>query len=78
MLGFDPSENQRLQILHDVIKLESKLFGVHLPASGSIYYAADLGTRVAHVRIPGADGRFCVGPYTGSRWWHGKRGGPSM
>lgn len=70
---FHLSENQRLQILHDVIKLEAKLFDIQLPASGSIYYSRDLDARIPKAEIIGTDGQFCVGPYTGGRWWHGER-----
>ncbi|KAF2130129.1 hypothetical protein P153DRAFT_231335 [Dothidotthia symphoricarpi CBS 119687] len=71
---FDLSEQQRLQVLHDIVKLESKLFNIQLPASGSIYYAHDLDSNTPRVSIPEADGQFCVGPYTGLRWWFGERG----
>jgi hypothetical protein len=70
---FDLSEPQRLQILHDIVKLESKLFNIPLPASGSIYYARDLEPDISRVGIPEVDGQFCVGPYAGLRWWFGKR-----
>jgi hypothetical protein len=70
---FDLSEPQRLQVLHDIVKLESKLFSIRLPASGSIYYAHDLELDTPKVGIPEVNGQFCVGPYTGLRWWFGKR-----
>jgi hypothetical protein len=72
MLG-SISESQRLQILHDIVKLESKLFSIQLPASGSIYYARDLELDTPRMGIPEMDGQFCVGPYAGLRWWFGKR-----
>ncbi|KAI8941205.1 hypothetical protein NX059_002443 [Plenodomus lindquistii] len=70
---FELSEQQRLQVLHDFVELEAKLLNIQLPASGSIYYAHDLGLETHRVNIPGLDERFCVGPYTGLRWWHGQR-----
>ncbi|RMZ68811.1 phosphotransferase enzyme family [Pyrenophora seminiperda CCB06] len=70
---FDLSEQQRLQILHDIVKLESKLFSIQLPASGSIYYARDLEPDTPRVEISGTDGQFCVGPYAELGWWYGKR-----
>ncbi|KAF1348371.1 kinase-like protein [Lizonia empirigonia] len=70
---FSLSEPQRLQVLHDIVKLESKLFGIQLPASGSIYYARDLEPDTPRVGIPEVDGQFCVGPYTALRWWFDKR-----
>ncbi|KAI1671097.1 Phosphotransferase enzyme family protein [Pyrenophora tritici-repentis] len=71
---FDLSKQQRLQILYDIVKLESLLFSIQLPASGSIYYAHDLNSETLKVEVPGTDGQFCVGPYVGLRWWYGKRG----
>jgi hypothetical protein len=59
--------------LHDIVKLESKLFSIQLPASGSIYYTRDLDRSTPKVDVFGLDGQFCVGPYTGLRWWYGKR-----
>lgn len=70
---FDMSEQQRLQFLYEIVKLESALFDIQLPASGSIYYCHDLDSTIPTVLIPGTDGQFCVGPYTGSRWWAGER-----
>jgi hypothetical protein len=70
---FDLSEQQRLQVLHDIVKLESKIFNIQLPASGSIYYARDLKPDTPKVSMPGVDDQFCMGPYTGLRWWFGKR-----
>ncbi|KAF2850103.1 hypothetical protein T440DRAFT_555370 [Plenodomus tracheiphilus IPT5] len=75
---FDLSDQQRLQVLHDIVELESKLFSIQLPASGSIYYAQDLEASTPMVRIPGMNEKFCVGPYTGLRWWYGKRGNPEL
>ncbi|KAH8732087.1 kinase-like domain-containing protein [Phaeosphaeriaceae sp. PMI808] len=71
---FDLSEQQRLQVLHDVVRLEAKLFSIYLPASGSIYHTHDLKPITSNVIIPGMNGQFCVGPYAGLRWWFGKRG----
>jgi len=70
---FELSEEQRLQVLHDIVQLESKLFNIHLPASGSIYYAQDLDSNTAKVNVPGSSGKFCIGPYAGLRWWFEKR-----
>lgn len=71
---FDLSEKQRLQILYDIVKLESKLFNISLPANGSIYYSHDLHPDVTKVDIPGSHGGLCIGPYAGLRWWFGERG----
>jgi len=70
---FDISEQQRLQILHDMVKLESKPFSIQMPASASIYYIHDLGPDTSKVHITGVDGQVCVCPYAGLRWWYDKR-----
>ncbi|KAF2866274.1 kinase-like domain-containing protein [Massariosphaeria phaeospora] len=70
---FQLAEQQRLQVLHDVVKLEAKLFNTALPASGSIYYTHDLPPDSPRIEIPGSGGELCVGPYASLRWWFGKR-----
>ena len=70
---FDLSEQQRLQILYDIVKFESKLFSIQVPASGIIYYTHDLGPDTSKVDVIGVDGQFCVGLYAGLRWWYDKR-----
>ncbi len=71
---FQFSEEQRLQVLHDIVKLELNLFRIPLPASGSIYYPQDLEQTAARISIPGLADQFCVGPYAGLRWWFDRRG----
>jgi aminoglycoside phosphotransferase (APT) family kinase protein len=61
---FDLSEQQRLQVLHDLVKLEAKLSGIRLPASGSIYYTRDLDHNIPKVNIPGLNSQFCISLYT--------------
>jgi aminoglycoside phosphotransferase (APT) family kinase protein len=73
-LWFDLSDKDRLKVLHNIVQLEAKLFDVHLPASGSIYFARDLSPGTGKVAIPGTDGELCIGPYTSQRWWDGDRG----
>lgn len=71
---FDLSEQERLKVLHQIVKLEAKLFTIDLPASGSIYYAHDLSPMTPKVNISGSDGELCIGPYAALRWWFGERG----
>lgn len=71
---FDLSEQQRLRVLHDIAQLEAKLFSIQIPAGGSIYYTRDLDQRIPKVDIPGSGGQYCVGSYTGLRWWFDRRG----
>lgn len=70
---FELSEQQRLQVLHDIVQLEAKMFEISIPASGSIYYTKDLEPGSPMLSIEGSDSKFCVGPYTGLRWWFGTR-----
>lgn len=71
---FDLSEQERLKVLLQIVKLETKLFAIDLPASGSIYYARDLPPNTPKIDIPGSDGGLCIGPYAAQRWWFGERG----
>lgn len=71
---FDLSEQERLKVLHQIVRLETKLFTIDLPASGSIYYARDLSPSTPKIDIPGSDGGLCIGPYAALRWWFGERG----
>jgi hypothetical protein len=71
---FDLSEQERLKVLLQIVKLETKLFHIDLPASGSIYYARDLSPSTPKVDISSSDGEWCIGPYVALRWWFGERG----
>ncbi|KAF2258095.1 hypothetical protein CC78DRAFT_587545 [Lojkania enalia] len=71
---FDLSEQERLKVLLQIVKLEIKLFTIGLPASGSMYYARDLSPSTPKINIPGSDGELCIGPYAALRWWFGERG----
>jgi hypothetical protein len=67
------SQEERLKVLPQIVKLEAKLFAFHFPAIGSIYYARDLRLDTPKVNIPGYGGELCVGPYAALRWWVGER-----
>ncbi|KAH8724530.1 kinase-like domain-containing protein [Phaeosphaeriaceae sp. PMI808] len=69
---FDLSDQERLKLLLQIVELETKLFNIALPASGSIYYARDLPSSTPRIDIPGSDG-LCIGPYAALRWWFGER-----
>jgi aminoglycoside phosphotransferase (APT) family kinase protein len=71
---FNLSEHERLKVLMQIVEMESKLFAVDLPASGSIYYARDLPANAPKVNLPGSGDGLCIGPYAAQRWWFGKRG----
>lgn len=70
---FDLSEQERLKVLLQIVELETKLFTIDLPASGSIYYAHDLSPDTPKIDIPGFNSVFCMGPYAALRWWFGER-----
>jgi hypothetical protein len=55
---FDLSEQERLQILHDIVQLEAKMFSIKLPASGGIYYARDLPSDTHRFVIPETNDHF--------------------
>jgi hypothetical protein len=65
---FELPEQQRLDVLHAVMGLQSKLFNMQLPASGSIYYTRDLETDTPKMNITGFNGRFSIDPYAGLCW----------
>ncbi|KAJ4349361.1 uncharacterized protein N0V89_007975 [Didymosphaeria variabile] len=71
---FDLSEQERLKVLLQIVELETKLFNINLPASGSIYYARDLSPGTPKIDVPGSDEGLCIGPYAALRWWFGERG----
>jgi hypothetical protein len=71
---YDLSEQERLKVLLQIVELETKLFAIKLPASGSIYYARDLHANTPKIDIPGSDSGLCIRPYAALRWWFGERG----
>lgn len=66
---------QRLKMVEQVVKMESLLFSIKLPASGSVYYKRDLPADVETVDIPGIGGLdgLCIGPEVKLRWWDKER-----
>ncbi|KAF2126260.1 hypothetical protein P153DRAFT_347351 [Dothidotthia symphoricarpi CBS 119687] len=76
-IWFDLSEKARIAVVTRFVELESRLFDLPLPASGSLYYIKDLPADSIKVRIPTADpshGKdFCIGPDTRLGLWYGKR-----
>lgn len=70
---FDLSEQERLKIILQIVQLETKLFAIDLPASGSIYFDHDLTPDTPRIDISGSDRGLCIGPYAALRWWFGER-----
>jgi hypothetical protein len=68
-------EHERRELVTKIVQLESRLFSLRFPASGSLYYCNDLPDNHSRVIIPspGSTDRFCVGPDTSLRFWYGKR-----
>ncbi|CAG8975464.1 hypothetical protein HYALB_00004780 [Hymenoscyphus albidus] len=76
-IWYDLSEKELLKVLSQVGKLESKLFSIPFPASGSIYHKSDLGADAKSAELSGGDlspGKFCIGPDVAQKWWYGGRG----
>jgi hypothetical protein len=78
-IWFDLSEKATITVVTNLVELESRLFSLTFPASGSLYYTEDLPAGLSKVDIsiaePACDARFCMGPDTRLRLWHGKRVG---
>jgi hypothetical protein len=62
---FDLSEKARISVVTKLVELESRLFSLSLPASGSLYYPKDLPAGHNKVNVsnadPASDTRFCIG-----------------
>lgn len=74
---FDLSEKARIAVVTKLVELESHLFALSFPASGSLYYATDLDERTRKINVPTAnhscDDLFCIGPDTRLSLWYGRR-----
>jgi len=77
-IWFDLPEKARITVVAKLVELESRLFALEFPASGSVYYTKDLPAGFSKFEVPivksARDSDFCVGPDTRLRMWHGKRG----
>jgi hypothetical protein len=76
-IWFDLSEKARVTVVTKLVELESRLFALPFPASGSLYYPKDLPARSSQIHVPIAnptrDGHFCIGPDARLGLWYGKR-----
>lgn len=72
-LDMTPKDTRKL--VSQVVKMESLLFSIKLPANGSIYYKRDLNPQTESIDIPVPDGSnsFCIGPDARYRWWYRER-----
>lgn len=77
-LWADMNEHHQLQFIKSLVAVESRLFNLRLPASGSLYFLRDLITTDTKLAVdPGdssSDASFYVGPSTSLPLWYGKRG----
>jgi hypothetical protein len=58
------TEEERLKITFQVVRIEGRHFSIPLPASGSIYYSHGLELSIQRLGLSDceASSRFCVGP----------------
>jgi hypothetical protein len=66
----DMPGKDRNTVITKLVELESRLFALQFPASGSLYYTKDLHNVIFHTM---SDGSFCIGPDTRTALWYGKR-----
>lgn len=72
------SFEERMSIVKKIVHLESLLFSIPFPASGSLFLKGFLNPEINTVDIPNdhvnprAD-KFCIGPSTEYLWWYQKR-----
>lgn len=81
-IWYDLVEKERLKVVVEIAKIEGILFSIPVPASGSVYYKADLpsetiGIDIARGRNDQVDAGFgdlCIGPDASQHWWYAERG----
>lgn len=68
---YSMTKEERVKVIYQIAEIEGKLFSIHLPASGSIYYVKDLDSGTFRVDLPDPQGtsRFCIGPATSQNLW---------
>lgn len=69
------SEQARRTIVTKLVHLESRLFGLRFPASGSLYYCDDLPDQGNQIVVPSpvSTRSLCVGPNTTFGLWYRRR-----
>ncbi|KAL4896711.1 kinase-like protein [Aspergillus ambiguus] len=72
---YNLTEQERKTIVTNLVRLETRLFSLRFPASGSLYYCDDLPDDNSRVIVPSPDltSCFCIGPDTSLGLWYGKR-----
>ncbi|KAF2673621.1 hypothetical protein BT63DRAFT_467179 [Microthyrium microscopicum] len=69
---FSLPDLDRAKLVGRLSQIESLLFSIPLPASGSIFYKKDLDSAIPSLQISNTE--FYVGPSVEQRWWHDQRG----
>jgi hypothetical protein len=76
-IWFELSETARTSVVRRLVKLESRLFSLTFPASGSLYYTRDLDVATDRIEMtserPSKNGPFCIRPDTTLALWYGNR-----
>ncbi|KAH8719227.1 kinase-like domain-containing protein [Phaeosphaeriaceae sp. PMI808] len=75
-IWFDLSGKARISIVNKLVELESRLFELRFPASGSLYYTKDLEAKYNKIDFSDTNSHhnhFCIGPDTRLSLWYGKR-----
>ncbi|USW56979.1 Putative protein kinase domain, aminoglycoside phosphotransferase [Septoria linicola] len=61
-IWYDLSDKERVKLLGEIVDREVKLFGISLPACGSIYHADDLPSQLNRVSMSSEAENLCIGP----------------
>ncbi|KAL4911212.1 hypothetical protein BDW74DRAFT_164783 [Aspergillus multicolor] len=73
---FELTDKRRAKLVTELVQVESRLFALRFPASGSLHYPSDLPEHdkviVASPSKTSA-GCFCIGPDTSLGLWYGRR-----
>jgi hypothetical protein len=76
-IWFELGETARIAVVRRLVELESRLFSLTFPASGSLYYSRDLDAATDRIEMacgpPSENGPFCIGPDTTLALWYGNR-----
>jgi hypothetical protein len=75
--GYSTSPRNPAGAEYIFMELESRLFSLTFPASGSLYYSRDLDAARDTIEmtseLPSKNGPFCIGPDTTLALWYGNR-----
>ena len=76
---FQMNEDDRLKFVKNLVDLETRIFSISLPASGSLYFHRDLPSAAQGLAVYQGDSKqpdsLCIGPSTSLDLWYGRRAG---